>query len=259
MEDSSKIKQVDLESLEAEFKAWLSAGAREASENESLALELGIARRQLEFSQAAAKSANETTNELRAQIARLHDAIARSFDRDEENRRLRERIDALARQIATLERDGRAERESASTTLANARRAHADEIRTLRDELTRDAERATNRLERVVRERSGEVRDLRRDLETIEKRHHDEILKVRLDCDGKLLKLQKTFDRRRDVDEPDSVVGWQRRIRGSEEVIGALRREIATLKDTVAELERAKGGSSSLASSRSKRGRLGLL
>eukprot|EP00118_Oscarella_pearsei_P012267 m.89115 g.89115 ORF g.89115 m.89115 type:complete len:245 (+) comp36600_c0_seq3:329-1063(+) len=227
-----EIKQVDLDSLESEFKAWLNTTEDEAAENASLKLELAFLRRQLEASQSAERFVNEKAHQFQLRINEMQAGILDKFDEGEENQKLKKWVQNLERNIVSLEKEKELVVKEAKETLETVRRSHDEELSDVKEECKRQLKGGVALLERRLKEKGAEVREMKHRLEMAEKSRHSEIVKVRLENDAKLLKLQQ-----------QQFVGIQRKhqeVRRDAEknLVDELKKEIVELKETIVNLER---------------------
>jgi len=69
--------------------------------------------------------------------------------------------------------------------------AHKKELSEMQDAANQQMRRELEVLQRTIQERNGEARQLQKQLADLERDRHTEVVKLRLEYDAKLLKLQK--------------------------------------------------------------------
>ena len=242
------VKQIDLDQLRHDFLAWQQATSRVSSQNVGLKSQLAIVERQMLASQTAERAANETASQLREQVQKLQHILLRQCDMEEENRQLKDQIASLKQSAAELEQQHRQQMSEALESLEVAQASHLEEITVLRDESAQELKREVGHLEKTVAEQKAEVRQLRKEHDDCEKDHHTQLVKMRLEYDAKLLKMQKQTAK--PAPNQQSPVGHEIFRKKLQAAKADSDREIMSLKRTVADLEKK------LAGGQQKRGKL---
>lgn len=233
-------KQTDLDQLRNDFLAWQRATSCVSSQNAGLKSQLATVERQLLASQTAERAANETASQLREQVSKLQLILLKRCDMEEENRKLKEQIMNLKEEAARLEQDHRQQINDALESLELAKASHAEEITILKDEAMKEMKREASRLEKIVAEQKAEIRQLRKEHEDSRKEHYAQLVKVRLEYDAKLLKMQRQTTK--PMPNQSSSVGHEIFRKKLQAAKAESDREVASLKRTISELEKRLTG-----------------
>ena len=234
------IKQVDLDELRCDFLAWQHSAAFVANQNSELKAQLAAVERQLLVSQSAEREANETASQLREQVEKVQLILLKRCDMEAENRRLKEQIVRLKEEGEALEAQHHQQIQEALDNLDTAQAAHLEEVKVIKDEAGRELKIEVHQLKKSIVEQKAECCQLKKELENYDKDHHTQLVKIRLEYDAKLLKMQKETSKA--TSNHLSSVGHEIFRKKLQAARAESDREIMSLKRTISDLEKRLAG-----------------
>ncbi|KAK3750531.1 hypothetical protein QZH41_018144 [Actinostola sp. cb2023] len=189
---SAPTKHLQLDQLIEDFTNWQNATTDLAKENISLVAQIRTLMKQIQTSQEAEKSAVEECNSLRSMVDKLQSILSKRCDFEDENQQLKEQIAQAKTTLQTLENEHKNQISEAMQEIDVSDQMHKQEICRVKEELQQQNKRDMSLLEKNIQEKDGEMRRLQKQLADMSRDKHTQIVKLRLEYDAKLLKLQKS-------------------------------------------------------------------
>ncbi|KAL5471382.1 hypothetical protein EMCRGX_G029495 [Ephydatia muelleri] len=225
---------VNLDKIISDFNVWEEAAAAVLQENNRLSLQVKHLQRQCTLYQEAEKCYINDITLLRCSTERLQNALAKRCDFENENAALRDQIVALHKSTVLLEMEHKKQIAESLDTLKAAHEAHKTELLRAQELVQRQSKQEIEVLQRQIQEKNAELRQIQKQLSDVERDRHTEVVKLRLEYDAKLLKLQK---QRAQSDQPSSTNHevYRKKLQHQK---AESDQEIATLKAQVQDLQR---------------------
>ncbi|KAL9951696.1 hypothetical protein ACROYT_G044417 [Oculina patagonica] len=199
---------VDLDNLIQEYVHFEQVVRKTGQENSCLQKEIRSLNKQLQSSQDAEKIALE-----------------------EENAELKSQITLIKEKSIRLEQDHK-------NQISKAINNHKQEILRLREEALQQRKREITTLEKSQQEKSVQIQQLQKQLADATHAHHTEIVKLRLEYDEKLLKLQRERNNAKAQAGQSFNANTDIFRKKLQFVKAEAQKEINALKSKVADLER---------------------
>ncbi|XP_028403895.1 coiled-coil domain-containing protein 152-like [Dendronephthya gigantea] len=229
-------EQIDLREFVSEFLSWQKTIKKLAKDNSYLKVQFTTIQKQLQKSQIAEKTANEKCLQLREMVNKLQTILDIRNNMQDENVKLKKQLVDAKEMAINLEQSHKCQMNEAIKNLEASQQAHAVEIKRLQENNQLQNKREVSLLEKEVQEKNGEIRELCQKLSDIERDKHTEIVKLRLEYDAKLLKVQKSSSKQ----QPGSNATANNEIfrKKLQYVKVQAEKEVAMLKNKIMELER---------------------
>ncbi|XP_032232176.2 coiled-coil domain-containing protein 91 [Nematostella vectensis] len=233
----SKVKQVLLDKLNDDFIRWQKATSDISKENNSLVIQIRSLQKQIQASQVAEKSTLEENSNLKIMVDKLQSILLKRCDLEVENRQKREQIANMKDTAKNLEEEHKKQMLESMKNLEAANEAHKKELTRLKDEAAQQTKRELALTDKSIQEQACEIRQLQKQLVDMEREKHTELVKLRLEYDAKLLKVQKSnVNKSQNGQNANSNSDIFRK--KLQAVRSESEREITNLKSKVAQLER---------------------
>lgn len=229
-------KQVDLDNLIQEFLQWQTALRDAAHENNCFKMEIRSLTRKLETSQEAERIALEDAGKLKGIIDSLQGVLSKRCDQEEENESLKSQISKMEEKCSSLEKEHKLQISESLKNLEISEQAHRQEILKFKEETLEQSRREITELQKSLQEKADEVRQLQKKLVDTNHANHTEIVKIRLEYDAKLLKLQRSNAKAQggQTSNANSDI-FRKKLQFAK---AEAQKEITSLKSKVSELER---------------------
>ncbi|XP_031554808.1 coiled-coil domain-containing protein 150-like [Actinia tenebrosa] len=230
-------KQVQLDLLIEDFSNWQKATTDLAKENASLHSQIRSLAKQIQLIQEAEKVALEECSSLRSMADKLQATLSKRCDFEDENGRLKEQIQQMKKSADALEQEHKNQITEAIKEIEVSDQMHKNEICRLKEESQQQAKREISLLEKSLQEKDSELRHLQKQLADMARDKHTEIVKLRLEYDAKLLKLQKS-NVAKSLNTPSSHSNsdiFRKKLQAAK---SQSEKDIASLKDKITQLER---------------------
>ncbi|XP_027046738.1 coiled-coil domain-containing protein 152-like [Pocillopora damicornis] len=222
---------VDLDNLIKEYTYFEKVMRHTAQENSCLEKEVRSLNKQLQSSQEAEKLSIEEAGKFKAMVDNLQRILLQRCDKEEENAELKSHLTAVTEKTARLEQEHK-------TELSEALKNHKQEIQRVRQEELQQNRKVITTLEKSLQGKESQIQQLEKQLADMSHLHQTEIVKLRLEFDEKILKLQRernnakaqagqSFNANTDI--------FRKKLQFAK---AEAQKEINSLKSQVAELER---------------------
>nr|XP_058957689.1 coiled-coil domain-containing protein 152-like [Pocillopora verrucosa]XP_058957696.1 coiled-coil domain-containing protein 152-like [Pocillopora verrucosa] len=222
---------VDLDNLIKEYTYFEKVMRHTAQENSCLEKEILFLNKQLQSSQEAEKLSIEEAGKFKAMVDNLQRILLQRCDKEEENAELKSHLTAVTEKTARLEQEHK-------TELSEALKNHKQEIQRVRQEELQQNRKVITTLEKSLQGKESQIQQLEKQLADMSHLHQTEIVKLRLEFDEKILKLQRernnakaqagqSFNANTDI--------FRKKLQFAK---AEAQKEINSLKSQVAELER---------------------
>lgn len=222
---------VDLDNLIKEYTYFEKVMRHTAQENSCLEKEVRSLNKQLQSSQEAEKLSIEEAGKFKAMVDNLQWILLQRCDKEEENAELKSHLTAVTEKTARLEQEHK-------TELSEALKNHKQEIQRVRQEELQQNRKVITTLEKSLQGKESQIQQLEKQLADMSHLHQTEIVKLRLEFDEKILKLQRernnakaqagqSFNANTDI--------FRKKLQFAK---AEAQKEINSLKSQVAELER---------------------
>ncbi|XP_058957696.2 coiled-coil domain-containing protein 152-like [Pocillopora verrucosa] len=222
---------VDLDNLIKEYTYFEKVMRHTAQENSCLEKEIRSLNKQLQSSQEAEKLSIEEAGKFKAMVDNLQRILLQRCDKEEENAELKSHLTAVTEKTARLEQEHK-------TELSEALKNHKQEIQRVRQEELQQNRKVITTLEKSLQGKESQIQQLEKQLADMSHLHQTEIVKLRLEFDEKILKLQRernnakaqagqSFNANTDI--------FRKKLQFAK---AEAQKEINSLKSQVAELER---------------------
>ncbi|XP_078354281.1 coiled-coil domain-containing protein 152-like [Oculina patagonica] len=222
---------VDLDNLIQEYVHFEQVVRKTGQENSCLQKEIRSLNKQLQSSQDAEKIALEEAEKFKAMVDGLQKVLLQRCDKEEENAELKSQITLIKEKSIRLEQDHK-------NQISKAINNHKQEILRLREEALQQRKREITTLEKSQQEKSVQIQQLQKQLADATHAHHTEIVKLRLEYDEKLLKLQRERNNAKAQAGQSFNANTDIFRKKLQFVKAEAQKEINALKSKVADLER---------------------
>lgn len=181
----------DLDKLLKEFDYWEKGTVELHRENRSLTLNLKSLQKRCDIYMQSEKCLTEDNFQLNQIIKNLQDILHKRCNLENENTELKEQLEMLHKETEQLEQQHRQQMRNALDELQAIKEAHKNEIKSVQNSTTLQLRKEIESLDKTIQDKSSDIRQLQKQLSDVERDKHTEIIKLRLEYDAKLLKLQK--------------------------------------------------------------------
>ncbi|XP_038048516.1 paramyosin-like isoform X2 [Patiria miniata] len=230
-------RQVDLDQLTKDFTKW--QGHQDlVLQNSNLNQELKDLLDQREQDRIATKATEDELKQLRGIIGSLQDTLAQRCDLEDENKSLKEKVDRMEEKVKTLKEEGQTALVEVEARLEQVHSEDKMQMQEAHHKQVKQMEEQARALQQAVRDKSAEIKQLQQQLAEAEKHRQTDIVKLRLEYDAKLLKLQSARSSlQRSSDKPSSASSliFREKMLNAQ---AASEREVLSLRQTVGELKR---------------------
>ncbi|XP_065882398.1 coiled-coil domain-containing protein 152-like isoform X2 [Dysidea avara] len=227
----------DLNKLKEKFCAWQQSTLDITQENNQLKSQVKALQKQCNLLVQNKGVLLDENKQVHECVEKLQNALKKRCDL-EENHRLQEQISAMKEVSIQLENERKKQMEAAMENLEAVQNSHQKEITQIQDISNQQAKKEVSAMQKLIQVSNAEVRQLQKQLADMERGSHTEIVKLRLEYDAKLLKLQKQTSRTQCSNTVSSSVNNEIFRKKLQHVRAESDREIAQLKSTVTDLER---------------------
>eukprot|EP00117_Sycon_ciliatum_P014923 scpid90201/ scgid14987/ Coiled-coil domain-containing protein 152 len=242
---------VDVEKIAESYDLWQKEYHAMVEDHEKLRSTVATLSKQHQLSRQALHAANEEKEELQNLIQKWQGFVSKLCNLEEENGKLKQQLEDERASSAIITEAHRGQRDDLLKELSDIRATHSTEMERLQQMAQQQGRRDKALLEKQIEEKSGEIRQLQKRLTNMEREKHNELVKLRLEYDGKLLRLQKQLAK----GQPSSTASVNNDIfrKKLENCKMESSREISQLKKRISDLEQQLAVTKAQASYRNKR------
>ncbi|XP_064649684.1 coiled-coil domain-containing protein 152-like [Lineus longissimus] len=175
------------------------------------------------------------SRKLQEQIDRLHSVLKTRCDVQNENRTLKLELESMIEASAKLTHESAIQFEQLQEQVDQTRKQHKQEIEDLEEVQSAQAAADKATYEQNLEDNKKEIQNLEQRMADMEKEKHSEVVKLRLEYDARLLRLQKQTSR---VQQNAAASSNQEIFRKKlQHAKSEYEREICGLRRTISDLE----------------------
>ncbi|XP_033637226.1 coiled-coil domain-containing protein 152-like [Asterias rubens] len=231
-------RQVDLNLLSKDFTTWYGKHQDLVLQNNTLREEILTLTSQAKLDKKTENTSQVELNQLHEIISGLQDSVTKKCNLEDENKQLKETIQRLKEDIDAVKEEGKEAITTVERQLEEVHAEHTCQIEETHQQAVMLKAKELTALEKEIRVKSAENKQLKKQFAEAEKGHQTGIVKLRLEYDAKLLKLQSANTRTIQRNEKPVSVGshiFREKMLNAQ---AASEREVAHLKQTVNDLKR---------------------
>ncbi|KAK2189952.1 hypothetical protein NP493_92g01006 [Ridgeia piscesae] len=237
MQSGMGLKQVDLDEFLQEFNSWQKHLRETSQENVRLLEKHTSQQKHIACCEANEINLKQELNKAREMVNKIQDTLHKRCDLEDENCKLQESVTSMKEDIAALTKNYEYKLLELETKIEDLKSAHVNNMEQLENSLQAQAELEKDSLNAVIDKHKQEIVEMQRQAVEQEKERQAELVKLRLEYDGKLLKLQKQRDRSQQHTAQMSGSNQDIFRKKLQHIRVESEREVANLKRTIAELE----------------------
>ncbi|XP_019864433.1 PREDICTED: cingulin-like [Amphimedon queenslandica] len=184
-------RDCDLSSLVEDFEQWQKITFELFNENKELKSEVSSLKKQFSLHEEAERTLKDNNSELLSTVKKLQDSLMQRCEMISENSKLKERMERLQRETSELEAQHKDQMREAMDNLEAIKEAHKKDVVHIQAVTSKEMRKEIDLLQRNLQEKSEDISALQKQVGDAERDKHTEIVKLRLEYDAKLLKIQK--------------------------------------------------------------------
>ncbi|XP_068726201.1 coiled-coil domain-containing protein 152-like [Montipora capricornis] len=236
MATNGKVKRIDLDHLIQEFTLWQKTLRDSVHENNCLQMEIRSLMKKVQSSEEAEKIAREEAGRFKDMVDKLQEVISKRCDYEDQNEELRKQIAGMKDKSSKIEEEHKKQISEALKNLETADQVHKEEVLRVKKETLQQSRGEIDTLKKSLKESADEVQQLQKQLTEVNRANHTEIVKLQLEYDAKLQKLQRNCVRTQSG-QASNVNNdiFRKKLQFAK---AEAQKEIAALKSKVSELER---------------------
>ncbi|XP_074611100.1 coiled-coil domain-containing protein 152-like [Acropora palmata] len=251
MTENAKVKRVCLDNLIQDFTLWQKNLRDAVHENNCFQMEIRSVTKKLQSSEEAEKIAMQEAGKFKDMVDKLQEIISKRCDQEDENEKLKAEIAQLKDKLRKIEEEHKKQISEGLKHLETADLNHKEEIQRIKKETLQESRGEISRLQELVKEKEGEVQQLNKQLADANHANHNEIVKLHLEYDAKLQKLQRNRIKPQSAQTCNANNEiFRKKLQFAK---AEAQKEIAALKTKISELERKLQSAQQMPAARRKR------
>ncbi|XP_071952852.1 uncharacterized protein [Antedon mediterranea] len=231
-------RNVNLDELVQDIHNWQKQIDELWETNQRYELDIKSMRRQCETCETKEKNAIKDASEMHTLVDKLQDILTTRCHIEVQNRTLKDQIEDLKNTIARQNKENKENEDKWKKERQDMIDKHTEEVASVIQDGQIEMQKEVCILERKLDEKTQSVKSLQKQMADAEKAKHTEIVKLKLEYDAKMSKLQKQATKSQQVGNRNASSNsdiFRQKLKFAKE---ASEKEICTLKRTISDLER---------------------
>lgn len=188
---SNERQKGNLDLFESMFESWREKEVDLEQDGKGLNQKIDTYIEEQKISNAKIEDLNKTIELLQASITALHNELNMVEQLGKENADLRSKLNTSESHVKALKHEDNQKKSEFSSKLCNIEKEHASKIKIIEEENTRQIDKLTSNLNEIIKQKDKEICELKHNIEQIEKDKQSELVRMSVDYDNKLAKIQR--------------------------------------------------------------------
>ncbi|XP_013421801.1 myosin heavy chain, embryonic smooth muscle isoform [Lingula anatina] len=185
------VMRVDIDAVAEEIAQWNKLMIDTDTNKKLLEKEVNILRKCCEDAEESKTFLKNEIRHLRCMVDQIQGSLSKRCDCEDENRKLKQRLKEMEEDDIKRNQDHQEKVDSMQAKLVELMNRHQQELTSTEKNVMQKCQAEIDRLETIVSEKMVLVEKLKNQMSQLEKDKQAELVGLRSEYDGKLLKIQK--------------------------------------------------------------------
>ena len=188
---SNERQKGNLDLFESMFESWRAKEINLEQDGKGLNQKIDTHIEEQKISNAKIEDLNKTIELFQASVTALHNELNMVEHLGKENADLKSKLNKSESQVKALKHEDTQKKSEFSQNLCNIEKEHASKIKFIEEENARQIDKLTSNLNEITKQKDKEICELKHNIEQIEKDKQSELVRMSVDYDNKVAKIQR--------------------------------------------------------------------